>query len=83
MASNFTPESGLKFSPLCLTKQGMNYVFYVESDRVAARLENLSTNVYLVSGQPLSIRVERSPPPKVVVTEEMWEKAKQVMSERY
>lgn len=63
----------------------MNYTFYVESDRVAAKLEGLSMNVHLVfagSSHPLSIRVERSPPPKVVVSEEMLDKAKQVMSER-
>ncbi len=64
----------------------MNYTFFVESDRVAAKLEALSMNVHVVSGgsnHPLSIRVERSPPPKVMPTEELMDKAKQVMSERY
>jgi len=86
IASHFPPDCGMKFAPLCLGKQGMNYTFFVESDRVAAKLEALSMNVLVVSGgsnHPLSIRVERSPPPKVMISEELLDKAKQVMSERY
>jgi len=75
----------LKFTPLCFSKQGMNYVFFVELEGVADALSKMSRNVYMYgtdSGQTLSIRVDRSPPPKMNVNDEMWEKAKLVMSSR-
>jgi hypothetical protein len=63
----------------------MNYVFHVETDAEAAALMKVSRSVSLFgpdSGQTLTIRVDRSPPPKLNVTDEMWEKAKVVMSSR-
>lgn len=76
----------LKFTPLCFGKQGMNYVFFVELEGVADALSKMSRNVYMYgpdSGQTLSIRVDRSAPPKMNVNDEMWEKAKLVMSSRF
>ena len=63
----------------------MNYIFHVETEGVAEALEKMNKNVFMYrpdSGQSLSIRVERSPPPKLNVSDEMWEKAKLVMSTR-
>lgn len=81
----FPQDNRLKFAPLCFVKHGMNYVFYVETKAVADALAKMTRNVFMYSpdlGQTLTIRVERSPPPKVVTSEEMWEKAKVVMSSR-
>ena len=81
----FPQSNSLKFAPLCFVKHGMNYVFFVETEGVAVALEKLSRNVFMYrpdSGQSLTIRVERSPPPKLNVSDEMWDKAKLVMSTR-
>ena len=77
--------TGLKFAPICFSKAGMNYVFFIETEAEAAALLKISRSVSMYgadSGQMLSIRVDRSPPPKINVTDEMWEKAKVVMSNR-
>ena len=77
--------AGLKFAPICFGKAGMNYVFFVETDSEASALMKVSRSVTLFgpnSGQTLTIRVDRAAPPKLNVTDEMWEKAKIVMSNR-
>jgi hypothetical protein len=38
---------GLKFAPLCFCKQGMNYVFFVETDAEAVALAKISRTVTL------------------------------------
>ena len=76
---------GQKFAPICFSKAGMNYNFYIETDAEAAALSKISRRVSMYgdeSGQTLSIRVDRSVMPKVNLTDEMWEKAKVVMSNR-
>ena len=76
---------GQKFAPICFSKAGMNYNFYIETDAEAAALSKISRIVSMYgdeSGQTLLIRVDRSAMPKVNLTDEMWEKAKVVMSNR-
>ena len=43
-------------APLCFGKQGMNYVFYVETRQQANALTNLDKQIPLQDGSALNIR---------------------------
>lgn len=81
-----TEMSQIKFEPLCFTKHGMNYQFFVERDSVAFTLEKLDKQIFLYGtneSPALSIRIYKSPPPKISDSEDVWDQVKLVMSSRY
>jgi len=70
--------------PLSFQKQGMNYVFYVDTRAQANTLNGLDQKVVLQDGTTtLNICAEPSAPPQTTVNEEMVEKIKVAMSDRY
>jgi len=73
-----------ELQPLSFHKQGMNYVFYVETRAQANTLNSLDQKVVLPDGtSTLNISAEPSAPPQTNVDEEMVEKIKVAMSDRY
>jgi len=73
-----------ELQPLSFHKQGMNYVFYVETRSQANTLNGLDQKVVLSDGtSTLNISAEPSAPPQTNVDEEMIEKIKVAMSDRY
>lgn len=70
-------------APLCFGKQGMNYVFYVETRQQANALTNLDKQIPLQDGSALNIRADPSAPPTMVINDDAVEKIKTVMSQRY
>lgn len=73
----------VKIVPLCYdTKSGSSH-FYVENQEAANAIRSLTDTISLPDGHMLQITVDRSPPPGAVITEDMIEKLKQRMSDRY
>jgi len=70
-------------APLCFSKNGMNYVFYVEARQQANALSALDKQIRLQDGSALNIRADPSPPPTMVINDDAIEKIKTVMSQRY
>ena len=71
------------FNPVCFTKNGGNYSFYVESHSAASSLKLLDKKISLTHNFLMKIKVVPSPPPKHELNDEVREKIKMVMSSRY
>lgn len=76
-------KCNIKFIPLCYSKQGMNTYFYLEDPAAARALKELDKTIEMPDGFQLQISVERTTPPNMPLTEELVEKIKVVMSNRY
>jgi len=76
-------KCSVKFIPLCYGKQGMNTYFYLEDPAGARALKELDKTIEMPDGFQLQISVERTTPPNMPLTDELVEKIKVVMSNRY
>jgi len=76
-------KSEHKFMPICYSKQGINTFFYLEDEAAARSLRELDKKIEMPDGYPLTINVDRSTPPNMPLTDELVEKIKLVMSNRY
>jgi len=71
------------FVPVCLVKNGSDFTFFVESPNAAACLKNLDKKISVTHNFLLKIKVAPSPPPKHFLNDEVKQKIKNVMAQRY
>ena len=71
------------FIPVCLVKNGADFTFYVESPSGAAALKALDKKISVTHNFLLKIKVAPSPPPKHFLNDEVKQKIKNVMAQRY
>jgi len=76
-------KCSVKFIPICYNKQAMNTYFYLEDQTAARALKDLDKQIEMPDGFQLQINVERSTPPNMPLTDDLVEKIKVVMSNRY
>jgi len=81
--SSLAKNCPLPFTPVCVTKNGGNYYFFIESPSVATSLKSLDKKISLTHNFLMKIKVAPSPAPKHELNEEVRNKIKEIMSNRY
>lgn len=76
-------RSTVKFVPICYQTNNNNATFFVEDPEAGRAIKELDKKIELPDGFDLMIFVERTTPPNIPVSDDLVEKMKLSMSERY
>jgi nuclear RNA export factor len=76
-------RSAVKFVPICYQAGNTNSTFFIEEPAAARAIKDLDKKIELPDGFDLIISMERTTPPNMPVSQDMLDKIKVVMSERY